>query len=64
MEVTMVELWLFAWAIGATAYALKRDGDAKYRGHLLQLILENKKARAEILTQFDLFKEKENASKS
>jgi hypothetical protein len=64
MEVTMTELWLFVWAIAATAYALKRDGDAKSHVHMLHLILEDKKARVQILEQFDKFKEKLNASKS
>lgn len=64
MEVTMTELWLFAWAMVATCYALKRDGDAKNHVHMLHLILENKETRVEILSQFDKFKEKLNASKS
>ncbi len=64
MEVTMTELWLFVWAIAATAYAFKRDGDAKSHVHMLHLILEDKKARVQILEQFDKFKEKINASKS
>lgn len=64
MEVTMTELWLFVWAIAATGYAFKRDGDAKSHVHMLHLILENKEARAEILTKFDKFKERVDASKS
>lgn len=61
MEVTMTELWLFR-AVLATGYAFKRDGDAKSHVHMLYLILENKEAREEILTKFDKFKGKVNAS--
>jgi hypothetical protein len=64
MEVTMTELWLFVWAIGATAYALKRDGDCKNHVQMLHLILENKEARADILAKFDKFKENIHASES
>jgi len=45
MEVTMTELWLFVWAIAATGYALKRDGDAKHHLGMLRVIFEDKKAR-------------------
>ena len=64
MEVTMTELWLFVWGVAATAYALKRDGDAKNHVQMLHLILENKEARADILAKFDKFKENIHASES
>ena len=62
MDITLTELWLFAWAVVATCYALKRDTDANNHMHMLKLILDNKKARVEILERFDKFKEKINAS--
>jgi hypothetical protein len=62
MELTMTELWLLVWAVVATCYAFKRDADAKNLMHMLKLILDNKKARVEILGQFDKFKEKINAN--
>jgi hypothetical protein len=64
MEVTIIELWLFVWAIGATAYAVKRDGDAKSHVHMLQLILGDKEARGHILAQFDNFKESLDANEN
>ena len=64
MELTMTELWLLVWAVVATLYAFKRDGDANSHVRMLHLILENKEARGQILEQFDRFKEKINASKS
>ena len=64
MELTMTELWLLVWAVIATLYAFKRDGDANSHVRMLHLILEDKKARVHILEQFDKFKENINASKS
>ena len=64
MELTMTELWLLVWAVVATLYAFKRDGDATNHVRMLHLILEDKKARVHILEQFDKFKEKLDASKS
>ena len=64
MELTLTEAWLLVWAVAATCYAFKRDGDCKNHVHMLHLILENKEARGHILAQFDSFKEKINASKS
>lgn len=64
MDITLSEMWLFVWAVVATAYAFKRDNDATNFARMLHLIFENKKARVEILEQFDKFKEKINASKS
>jgi hypothetical protein len=64
MELTMTELWLLVWAVAATLYAFKRDGDANNHVRMLHLILEDKKARVHILEQFDKFKEKLDASKS
>ena len=64
MEITLTELWLFAWAGVATVYAFKRDSDATTHMRLLHLIFEDKKARVEILEEFDKFKEKLDASKS
>jgi hypothetical protein len=64
MEVTMTEMWLFVWAIGATAYAINRHDEARTRTQMLHLILEDKEARADILAKFDKFKESIHASKS
>lgn len=64
MEVTLTEMWLFVWAIAATAYALKRDGDANSHKHMLGLIFKDKKARAHILKQFDELEELHNANQS
>ena len=64
MELTLSELWLFVWAVIATGYAFKRDADARMYIKMLQTIFENKQAREEILTQFDKFKERTNASQS
>jgi hypothetical protein len=64
MEVTLTEMWLFVWAIAATAYAFKRDGDANSHMQMLRVIFEDKKARVHILQQFDDLKELHDANQS
>lgn len=64
MEVTLTEMWLFVWAIAATAYAFKRDGEANSHKHMLRVIFEDKNARAHILKQFDDLKESHDANQS
>jgi hypothetical protein len=64
MEITMTELWLFVWALVATAYAINRHEEARIRTHMLHVLLDDKEARVQILERFDEVKEKINASKS
>ena len=64
MELTLAEIWLLVWAIVATAYAFKRDGEANSHKSMLRLILEDKKARVHILQQFDDLKELHDANQS
>ena len=64
MELTLAEIWLLVWAIAATVYAFKRDGEANSHKQMLRVIFEDKKARVHILQQFDNLKELHDANQS
>ena len=55
IEVSMVEIALFAWAVIATGQALKYKSDARSSDVFIKLLLENKEARDEIVEQYEQF---------
>ena len=60
IEVSLTEIFLFAWASLATAYACKYKVDAKRADHFIKLFLTDKEVRAKITADFDEW-EKRNA---
>jgi hypothetical protein len=58
MEVSLTEVWLFAWAVLATAGYFNAKQDAKVAREILRHFIENPKARAEMLETFERFKKK------
>ena len=61
IEVSLTEIFLFAWASLATAYACKYKVDAKREDHFIKLFLTDKEVRAKITEDFDEW-EKRNAN--
>ena len=61
IEVSLTEIFLFAWASLATAYACKYKVDASKANHFVKLILTDKELRAKITEDFDEW-EKRNAN--
>jgi hypothetical protein len=49
MEVTLTEIWLFAWAMGATAMWMDARSDARIAKALLKHFIEDPKARARMI---------------
>jgi hypothetical protein len=49
MEVTLTEIWLFAWAMGATAMWMDARSNARIATALLKHFIEDPKARARML---------------
>lgn len=63
IEFTLTEIWLFAWATLATAYAAKQYERAQMLNHTLRLIIENEDARNQIVAEFKRFEERLHAEK-
>lgn len=64
MEVTLIEMWLFAWAIGATSLWLDARHDARKAKFVLHHLIENDEARDMIVSDFKKLKQqgKQNAT--
>ena len=61
IEVSLTEIFLFAWASLATAYAIKCKAEEQKANHFVKLILTDKEMRAKITEDFDEW-EKRNAN--
>jgi hypothetical protein len=60
IEVSLTEIFLFAWATLATAYAFKCKAEEQKANHFVKLFLTDKGVRAKITEDFDAW-EKRNA---
>lgn len=50
IEITLIEMVLLAWAVLATAAAFKYRDEARIGKRMLQVFIENKTAREQLLT--------------
>ena len=58
MEITITEIMLFMWAALATGFAFKyRDDELKAR-FFLKLLIEDEKARNQMVNTYEEFKKK------
>jgi hypothetical protein len=55
IEVTFIEVVLFAWAVLATAAAFKYKDEARAIKRMLVLFVENKEAREQLLKAHEQF---------
>jgi hypothetical protein len=55
IEVTFIEVVLFAWAVLATAAAIKYKDEARAIKRMLVLFVENKEAREQLLKAHEEF---------
>lgn len=61
MEISIIEIVLFTWAALATGFALKyRDDELKAR-FFLKMLIENEKARDQIVGAYEEFRKKVEA---
>jgi hypothetical protein len=56
MEISLTEMLLFIWAIGATALYLEKKRDAYLVNKMLWVLLENPEEREKIVNAFGKFK--------
>ena len=61
IEVSLTEIFLFAWASLATGYACKYRVEERKAHHFIKLILTDKEMRTKITEDFDEW-EKRNAN--
>lgn len=61
MEITTTELMLFAWAIIATGFAFKYREDESKARFFLKLLIEDEKARNQMVNTYEEFKKKVGA---
>ena len=61
IEITLIEISLFAWAALATASAFKYREKSQMLHQVLRLIIENEDARNKVVAEFKQFEEKLNA---
>ena len=62
IEVSLTEIFLFAWATLATGYACKYKAEERKANHFIKLILTDKEMRTKITEDFDEFWEKDRKS--
>jgi hypothetical protein len=55
IEITFIEIVLFAWAVLATAAAFKYKGDVHSMRRLMQMFIENKGARDQLVRAHEEF---------
>ena len=55
IEITFIEIVLFAWAVLATAAAFKYKGDVYSMRRMMQLFIENKSARDQLVKAHEEF---------
>ena len=61
MEITIAEILLFAWAALATGAAFKYREDEERARYFLKMLIENEKARDQIVGAYEDFKKKVEA---
>ena len=57
IEVSVIEITLFAWGVLATGMALKWRAEHHHAKHLLQVFIEEPEARKQILDSYQQWKE-------
>jgi hypothetical protein len=60
IEVTLIEMVLFAWAVLATAAAIKYKDEARASKRMLVIFVENKEAREQLLKAHAKFMEEQS----
>jgi hypothetical protein len=58
MEITITEIMLFTWAIIATGFAFKFHEDESRARFFLKLLIEDEKARTQMVSAYEDFKKK------
>lgn len=61
MEITIAEILLFAWAALATGAAFKYREDEEKARYFLKMLIENEKARDQMVGAYEEFKKKVEA---
>jgi hypothetical protein len=61
MEITIAEILLFAWAALATGAAFKYREDEERARYFLKMLIENEKARDQMVGAYEEFKKKVEA---
>jgi hypothetical protein len=61
IEVSTIEIVLFAWAIIATGYALKYKSEAKGADVFIKVLLENKEVRDDVVAKFEQFRKEQQS---
>ena len=56
IEVSLTEIFLFAWGALATAFYLRERHQERATRHVLMMFIENPKAREEIVAHFKEWK--------
>jgi hypothetical protein len=62
MEITITEILLFVWAALATGFAFKYREDESKARFFLKLLIEDEKARAQMVNTYEEFKKKVGVS--
>ena len=60
IEVSAIEIVLFAWAIIATGYALKYKSEARGADVFIKVLLENKEVRDDVVAKFEQFRREQS----
>ena len=58
IEISLTEMFLFAWAIIATGYALKHKADKDGTMEILRRVIEDKEARDDIVGKYEEWKKR------
>jgi hypothetical protein len=61
IEVSTIEIVLFAWAIIATGYALKYKSEARGADVFIKVLLENKEVRDDVVAKFEQFRKEQQS---
>lgn len=57
IEFSIAEIALFCWAVVATGYAFKYKHEAYMAEFVLRKVIEDKKVRDHLVTEFEKFRE-------
>ena len=57
IEFSIAEIALFCWAVVATGYAFKYKHEAHMAEFVLRKVIEDKKVRDHLVTEFEKFRE-------
>ena len=57
IEFSIAEIVLFIWAVLATGYAFKYKHEAHMANFVLRKVIEDKKVRDHLVTEFEKFRE-------